>query len=159
MKEIVLLVFSVLFFQCTCSHSNITDDEESKSAIFEVNQCVKEGGEEFSFFYDGFSSEGADGKILFKNDTLINRITFSYATSMVYVKQEYWFRHNKLFKYKQINNYIKPDKSGYIEKDSVVVEGKHIFKSESFSDTLYQNLLLTVSDKNPCWKNKFSPQK
>jgi hypothetical protein len=150
MKKLIILTFSALHFQC----SNIVNNRENKPVIEKTDHCIKEGGQEFSFFYDDFSSEGAEGKIIFQNDTIISRILFSYATSMVYTEQEYWFWQNILIKYKQKNNYIKPDKSGYIEEDSVIVEGESIFNDKNFSDTLYQKLLHTASDKNPCWRSR-----
>ena len=153
MKIIFFVLSSALFYQCSNNHSNVLDDKSNQSVVIDkMGHCIQDGGEEFQFFYDDFSSEGAEGRLYFENDTLINKILFTYATSMVYTEQEYWFDKNKLIRYKQKINYIEPNKSDYIGEDSVVLEGGHIAKNKSFNDTLYQKLLRTASDKNPCWK-------
>jgi hypothetical protein len=152
MRTLFFLIPGALFYQCTNNHSTDVNDRANQLGPEKKVHCIKEGGETFPFFLDDFSSEGADGKIFFENDTLIGKIQFSYATGMVYTEQEYWFRQNKLIKYKQINHHILPDKSGYADEDSVVVEGDHIFKNKRFSDKIFQKLLHTASDKNPCWE-------
>jgi len=155
MKNIFFLVSIVLFYQCSTNHSNAVSEKIEPFVHEKTDRCIREGGEEFLFFYDDFSSEGAGGSVFFENDTIINKILFSYATSMVYTEQIYWFEQNKLIKFKQKTNYILPDKSGYSEEDSVVVEGEKIYKENSFNDTMYQKLLHTAADKNRCWSIQY----
>lgn len=101
MRKLFFLISGALFYQCTNNHSTAVNDRANQFGLEKKIHCIKEGGETFPFFFDDFSSEGAEGNIFFENDTLIGKIQFSYATSMVYTEQEYWFTQNKLIKYKQ----------------------------------------------------------
>jgi|GEM_PF-7016467 len=127
-----LLLLSILFIQ------------------YNSKTCFENGGVA-SFYFDDFADEGTEGKIYFKNDSIIEKIEFGYATSMKIVEQEYLFKKNVLLSFKNKTSYIKLDKSGYISEDSIKVEGNQIFKNENFDENIYNRLLLTVPEKNLCW--------
>lgn len=103
------------------------------------------------FTYDDFSSEGNEGSIFFYNDTLIAKIKFSFATSMQIIDQEYIFTSNELSRYKQKISYLKPDKSGYIQEDSIDIKDENIFMNDNFDKILYERLIKTAVEKNPYW--------
>jgi|SRR5690554_1067944 len=152
MKKITfLIIICILICRCT----NNTKSSKYKLSEPEIDStftnCIKKGGEEFFFSYDDFSSEGSEGYIFFANDTLLSKIKFSYATSMVYVEQEYQFSDNNLYEFKNKTHYIHPEKLGYIEVDSILVKGKDIFTNNNFNSSLFERLLITADKINPCW--------
>lgn len=155
MKKLTLLIIvCILISMCTnnTKNSKYKLNESETDSVY--TKCIKKGGKEFFFNYDDFSSEGAEGYIFFANDTLLSKIKYSYATSMVYVEQEYLFTDNNLYEFKNKIHYIHPEKLDYIEVDSVLVKGIDIFTNNNFKNSLFERLLITAGTINPCWSIK-----
>lgn len=148
------IIFSTLFaFLLICCNQNkkseniISDNDDNR-------KCIDKYIVEFNV-EDYFSSEGNEGKIYFTDDTLFDRVDFSYATSMFIVNEKYEFVSNKLFRYKKRTSYLNENKSGYLREHSVnIVTKEKIINDSVFDKELYKKIIKLVSDENPCIKSR-----
>lgn len=154
MKKITLFAIVLFVLSTSCMNSENHQENTIESSIDNTSistGCIDENGESIPFYYEGYSSEGAEGSLDFTNDTLISKIHFSYATSQVIVNQDYLFEKNKLVQLKIITNQLNAERTDYVNTDSLVLENQAIFDHKAFSSGLLSRLKRTVVEKNSCW--------
>ncbi len=152
MRGLNIFFFSFLLIDCgNNNYEEFVDDVNYDNDLLQDENCLQ-NGKDISFFLEGYT-EGSEGTFSFKNDTLLERIQFSFATSMKLLEQTYFFKENEIVNYIQKTNFIKLDKSGYIKSDSFTLNGNEIINNINFDSVLFNEILKTAHEKNPCFQS------
>ena len=149
MNYLYPIVCSLIFSSCNENQKRHTEESQSNhNKVLCIEKCKGGTTKKISFNYEDFSSEGAEGEIIFKNDTMIEKIYFSFATSQKIVEQTYFFENNQLTNFEEITNYITFDKKSYSLSDTLKLTGKE-FEKRNELKSLYNRLLKTALKLNP----------